>query len=100
MSKKTFFITGANSGFGFAIAKAVIEAGHTAIGTVRSQSARASLLDRLPQAKTVDCDVTAFDQIPGIVEQAEQDYGPVDVLINNAGYGHEGVLEESSLAEM
>lgn len=100
MPKRNFFITGANSGFGLAIAQAALEAGHGVIGTVRSQIAKASLLERLPDARPVLCDVTAFDRIPDIVAQAEQDYGPVDVLINNAGYGHEGILEESSLEEM
>jgi NAD(P)-dependent dehydrogenase (short-subunit alcohol dehydrogenase family) len=100
MSKKTFFITGANSGFGLAIASAAIAAGHKVIGTVRSEASRASLAERLPDIHTVLCDVTEFDRIDAVVEQAETEHGPVDVLINNAGYGHEGVLEESSLDEM
>ena len=100
MPQKTFFITGANSGFGLAIAQAALEAGHRVIGTVRSQTARASLLEQLPDVRVVLCDVTDFDRIPAIVAQAEQGHGPVDVLINNAGYGHEGVLEESPLEEM
>lgn len=100
MPQKTFFITGANSGFGLAIAQAALEAGYRVIGTVRSQTARASLLERLPDVRAVLCDVTDFDRIPAIVAQAEQDHGPVDVLINNAGYGHEGILEESPLEEM
>ena len=100
MAGLTFFITGANSGFGFAIARAALAAGHRVIGTVRSDEARASLRARLPNARAVHCDVTDFDAIPAIVEQAEQEHGPVDVLINNAGYGHEGVLEESPLEEM
>ncbi|OAJ67098.1 oxidoreductase [Gluconobacter cerinus] len=100
MPKQTFFITGANSGFGLALAQVALEAGHRVIGTVRSQTARASLLERLPDVCAVLCDVTEFDRIPAIVAQAEEDHGPVDVLINNAGYGHEGVLEESPLEEM
>ena len=100
MLQKTFFITGANSGFGLAIAQAALEAGHRVIGTVRSQTARASLLEQLPDVRAVLCDVTEFDRIPALVAQAEEDHGPVDVLINNAGYGHEGVLEESPLEEM
>ncbi|OUI79684.1 oxidoreductase, partial [Acetobacter tropicalis] len=100
MPQKTFFITGANSGFGLAIAQAVLEAGHRVIGTVRSQAARVSLLEQLPDVRVVLCDVTEFDLIPAIVAQAEEDHGPVDVLINNAGYGHEGILEESPLEEM
>ncbi|MNI02185.1 2-keto-3-deoxy-L-fuconate dehydrogenase [compost metagenome] len=100
MSNRTFFITGANSGFGLAIAIAARAAGHTVIGTVRSETSRASLTAQLPGIHTVLCDVTDFDRIPMIVEQAEKDHGPVDVLINNAGYGHEGVLEESPIEEM
>jgi NAD(P)-dependent dehydrogenase (short-subunit alcohol dehydrogenase family) len=97
---KTFFITGANSGFGFAIARAAVAAGNTVIGTARSEQSRTELEARLPEVRTVLCDVTKFDAIPDIAEQIEDDHGPVDVLINNAGYGHEGVLEESPLEEM
>ncbi|MDX3975348.1 oxidoreductase [Shinella sp.] len=100
MSLKTFFITGANSGFGLAIAKVAIQAGHTVIGTVRSEAARDMLAKTLPALHTVLCDVTEFDRIPAVVQQAEDEHGSVDVLINNAGYGHEGVLEESPIEEM
>lgn len=100
MSQKTFFITGANSGFGLAVATAASEQGHTVIGTVRSEASQAGLAERLPAVRSVLCDVTEFDRIPDVVEQAEKDHGPVDVLINNAGYGHEGLLEESPLDEM
>ena len=100
MSQKTFFITGANSGFGLAVATAASEQGHTVIGTVRSEASQARLAERLPAVHFVLCDVTEFDRIPDVVEQAEKDHGPVDVLINNAGYGHEGLLEESPLDEM
>ena len=100
MSRKTFFITGANSGFGLAIAAAASAKGHKVVGTVRSEASRASLAERLSAVSPVLCDVTEFERIPDVVEQAERDHGPVDVLINNAGYGHEGVLEESPLEEM
>ncbi|KAF5882116.1 MULTISPECIES: oxidoreductase [Rhizobium] len=100
MSPKTFFITGANSGFGLAIATAAIDAGHKVIGTIRSEASRDVLSKKLPALHSVLCDVTDFDRIPVVVQQAEEDHGPVDVLINNAGYGHEGVLEESPIEEM
>ncbi|WP_027143890.1 oxidoreductase [Mesorhizobium sp. WSM3626] len=100
MSQKTFFITGANSGFGLAIASAAIQIGHKVIGAVRSETSRAALADVLPAVRPVLCDVTEFDIIPDVVGQAENEHGPVDVLINNAGYGHEGVLEESPIEEM
>ena len=100
MSQKTFFITGANSGFGFAIAAAAIRNGHKVIGTIRSEQSRMALAERLPAVRPILCDVTEFDRIADVVRQAEETYGPVDVLINNAGYGHEGILEESPLEEM
>jgi len=100
MPPKTIFITGANSGFGFAIASAAAQMGHKVIGTVRSESARAVLVEALPEAFPVLCDVTEFERLPEIVRQAEEDHGPVEVLINNAGYGHEGIIEESPLEEM
>ncbi|MCM2476394.1 oxidoreductase [Rhizobium sp. CG5] len=100
MSRKTFFITGANSGFGLAIATAAAQMGHQVIGTVRSETARSALAAAVPAIHPVLCDVTAFDQIPDVVRDTEDKYGPVDVLINNAGYGHEGVIEESPLEEM
>lgn len=100
MSRKTFFITGSNSGFGLAIASAAVQAGHTVIGTMRSQASRTALAKTLPALRPVLCDVTAFDRIDDVVRQAEEEHGPVDVLINNAGYGHEGVLEESPVEEM
>ncbi|MCZ3377681.1 oxidoreductase [Rhizobium sp. AG207R] len=100
MSQKTFFITGANSGFGFAIAAAAIRNGHKVIGTIRSEQSRTALTERLPAVQPILCDVTEFDRIGDVVRQAEEDHGPVDVLINNAGYGHEGILEESPLEEM
>ncbi|HEV2504907.1 MAG TPA: oxidoreductase [Mesorhizobium sp.] len=100
MQQRTFFITGANSGFGFAIAAAASREGHKIIGAVRSPQSRADLAKCLPAVHSVLCDVTEFDRVADVVRQAEEDHGPVDVLINNAGYGHEGILEESPLEEM
>ena len=100
MSRHTYFITGANSGFGFAIAQAALEAGHRVIGAVRSEAAQTLLAERLPEVVTVLCDVTQFETVAGIVDRADSDHGPIDILINNAGYGYEGVIEESPLEEM
>ena len=98
---KTLFITGVSSGFGRALSAAALAAGHTVIGTVRSEQARAAFAEQHPQhAHAYVLDVTDFDAIAGVVAQADAAAGPVNVLVNNAGYGHEGIMEESSLDEM
>jgi len=98
---KTFFITGVSSGFGRALAEAALAAGHKVIGTVRDEQARQAFeADRTGRAFGYMLDVTRFDAIDGVVAQALAAAGPVDVLVNNAGYGHEGIMEESPLDEM
>ena len=52
------------------------------------------------RARAVVLDVTDFDAIAPAVERIEREIGPVDVLVNNAGYGHEGTLEESPLEDL
>lgn len=97
---KTFFVTGANSGLGLAIAKAASDAGHTVLGTVRSDASAAALRKALPSVHPVRLDVTDFASIPDVVAACESGHGPVDILVNNAGYGHEGTIEESPLDEL
>ncbi|WP_434710409.1 oxidoreductase [Pseudomonas sp. R1-1] len=100
-TEKTLFITGVSSGFGQALAREALAAGHRVIGTVRSESAVAMFEALAPErAHAVVLDVTDFEAIDTVVAAVEKRYGPVDVLVNNAGYGHEGVFEESPLAEM
>lgn len=98
---KNILITGVSSGFGRAFATAAIAEGHHVIGTVRKQADLADFTALSPAQTTgIILDVTDFDAIPGAIRQIETDIGPIDVLINNAGYGHEGLLEESPLAEL
>jgi NAD(P)-dependent dehydrogenase (short-subunit alcohol dehydrogenase family) len=100
-SPKTLFITGVSSGFGRALAQKALAAGHRVVGTVRSGEAKLDF-EALDSTKAFGrvMDVTQFDAIDGVVAEAEATIGPIDVLVNNAGYGHEGVMEESPLAEM
>lgn len=100
-SRQRILITGVSSGFGRALAQAALAAGHTVVGTVRNEAAAAAFEALAPgQAHARLLDVTDFDAIGGVVAGIEADIGPIDALVNNAGYGHEGVLEESPLAEM
>ena len=99
--RKTLLITGASSGFGQALAREALNAGHRVVGTVRSEEARSALEAVAPgQAFGRLLDVTDLAAIEPTVAAIERDIGPLDVLVNSAGYGHEGILEESPLAEM
>src|SRR6516164_665479 len=93
---RSFLITGVSSGLGRALAEAALMDGHTVIGTVRNEAARAPFeaLSADNKAHAVVLDVTDFDTIPAVVAAIEERFGPLDVLVNNAGYGHEGTLEE------
>ncbi|WP_321845699.1 oxidoreductase [Paraburkholderia bannensis] len=100
-SSKILLITGVSSGFGRALAQEALAAGHKVVGTVRSAEARCdfeALSTNAAFARVLD--VTDFDAIDAAVAEIEANVGPVDVLVNNAGYGHEGVLEESPLSAM
>lgn len=94
-------ITGVSSGFGRALAQQALAAGYTVVGTVRSDDARRAFEALSPQAAIGRVlDVTDFERIDRVVAELEASVGPVDVLVNNAGYGHEGIVEESPLAEL
>ena len=96
-----FLITGVSSGLGRAFAAGALDAGHHVIGTVRSAADAAAFEASAPgRARALLLDVTDFEAIPGKVAEAERSDGPIDVLVNNAGYGHEGVLEESSIDDL
>jgi hypothetical protein len=100
-SSKIIFITGVSSGFGRALAQEAINHGHRVVGTVRSAEAKASFEALAPASAFARLlDVTDFTAIDGVIAEVEAAVGPIDVLVNNAGYGHEGVMEESSLDEM
>jgi NAD(P)-dependent dehydrogenase (short-subunit alcohol dehydrogenase family) len=98
---KTFLITGVSSGLGRAFAEGALAAGHRVIGTVRSVAAIDEFTSLAPdRAFGAVLDVTDFENIPYVVAAVERAVGPIDVLVNNAGYGHEGILEETSLDQV
>ncbi|WP_175824324.1 oxidoreductase [Burkholderia sp. BCC0419] len=100
-SGNIMLITGVSSGFGRALAQEALAAGHTVAGTVRSAQAARDFEALSAQAAVARVlDVTDFDRIDGVVADLEANVGPVDVLVNNAGYGHEGIMEEAPLDEM
>lgn len=100
-SSRTFLITGVSSGLGRAFAEGALSAGHRVIGTVRRAGDAEAFAALAPdRAHPLVLDVTDFAAIPAAVAEAERQVGAIDVLVNNAGYGHEGVLEESSMDDL
>jgi NAD(P)-dependent dehydrogenase (short-subunit alcohol dehydrogenase family) len=97
---KVWFITGASTGFGRLLAEEVLKAGGKVIATARNLDKVAALEEQYPQTtKALALDVTNTGQIESAVNEAITKFGRVDVLVNNAGYGVAGAIEEVSEAE-
>ena len=97
----TWLITGCSTGLGRALAQAVIGAGHNAVVTARDAAAVADLAESAPERLlAVALDVTEPAQVTSAVQQAQQRFEHVDVLVNNAGYGYRAAIEEGHDAEV
>lgn len=97
---KTWLITGSSRGLGRALAQAVLEAGDHLIATARSPEALADLVERHGSSiRAVALDVTDPVAAAGAVRMATETFGGLDVLVNNAGYGDIGSVEDTSLEE-
>ena len=92
---KTFLITGANRGLGRALTLAALDAGHAVLATVRGEH-------ELPEHERLvihRLDVREADAARAAVASAVDTFGRLDVLVNNAGYGLVGAVEEVSESE-
>jgi NAD(P)-dependent dehydrogenase (short-subunit alcohol dehydrogenase family) len=91
----TWFITGCSTGLGRALAEAVIAEGHNAVVTARDVDKVADLAaDNTDRVLPLPLDVTDAAQITNAVGKAEEKFGAIDVLVNNAGYGYRAAVEE------
>jgi NAD(P)-dependent dehydrogenase (short-subunit alcohol dehydrogenase family) len=97
----TWLITGCSSGLGRALAEAVIEAGHHAVVTARDEAKVADLVELAPdRVLGAALDVTDPVRVAAVSHQAEDRFGAVDVLVNNAGYGYRAAVEEGEDADV
>lgn len=96
-----WFITGCSTGFGRAVAEQVLARGWRLVATARQVASIAPLAASHPgQALALALDVTQPQQIAAAVAAAEQRFGGIDVLLNNAGYGYQSSVEEGEEAEI
>ncbi|APU13577.1 SDR family NAD(P)-dependent oxidoreductase [Actinoalloteichus fjordicus] len=98
---RVWFITGAASGFGLALAEAAVAAGDFVVATARRPESLAGLVAGAAERVTaLPLDVTDPEQVDDAVSAALARFGRIDVLVNNAGFGHVGAAEETTDAEL
>ena len=99
--KKTWFITGTSSGFGRLWAEAALERGDRVVATARKPAALDDLAERFPETVLpLELDVTDREGVFAAVDRAVPRFGRLDVVVNNAGYGHFGMVEEVTEREL
>lgn len=97
---KVWFITGASTGFGREMAEQLLADGAKVVATARKPEQLSDLAAKYPEtALVLPLDVTKDDAVQSAVEKTLAKFGHVDVLVNNAGYGTAGAVEEVSEAE-
>jgi NAD(P)-dependent dehydrogenase (short-subunit alcohol dehydrogenase family) len=97
----TWLITGCSTGLGRELARAVLAHGWNTLVTARDAATVADIVSAYPNTGlALPVDVTNREQIAHAIEQAERRFGGVDVLVNNAGYGYRGAVEEATEAEI
>ncbi len=96
-----WLISGCSTGFGREIAQAALARGHQVAVTARNVAAVADLCATFPETSlALPLDVTDPDQITAAVASTLAAFGQIDVLVNNAGYGYVGAIEEGEEDEI
>ena len=100
-SPRTWFITGASRGLGAAIVRAVLDAGDRVVATARRREVLVETFgDDSDRLLSLALDVADAGQVAAAVKTALARFGAIDVLVNNAGYGHLSIFEESTPADV
>ncbi|PWK77539.1 NADP-dependent 3-hydroxy acid dehydrogenase YdfG [Mucilaginibacter oryzae] len=101
MSKKVWLITGCSTGFGRELAKLVLDLGYKAGVASRNTDDVKDIVEAYPEtAVALKLDVTKSDEIKAAIETVQERFGTIDVLVNNAGIGYFGAIEESEEDEV
>ncbi|MDJ0593194.1 MAG: SDR family oxidoreductase [Pleurocapsa sp. MO_226.B13] len=100
-NQRVWFITGSSTGFGRILAETVLRRGDQVIATARKPEQLEDLEKTYPdRTLTAKLDVTKPEEVRAAVDRAIANFGRIDVLVNNAGYGTMGAIEEVSDAEV
>jgi NAD(P)-dependent dehydrogenase (short-subunit alcohol dehydrogenase family) len=97
---KTWFITGASRGFGLRIAKLALEQGDNVVATARRAEVVIEALGNRERLLALPLDVTNETQAKAAAAAAFEAFGSIDVLLNNAGFGLLGAVEEASTEDV
>jgi NAD(P)-dependent dehydrogenase (short-subunit alcohol dehydrogenase family) len=100
MANKVWFITGASRGFGALIARDALARGDYVVAAARKTDSVTETLGAHPNLLAVQLDVTKEAEALAATQQAIERFGRIDVLVNNAGFGLLGTVEESSAGEV
>ncbi|MCJ7932231.1 MAG: SDR family NAD(P)-dependent oxidoreductase [Chryseobacterium sp.] len=99
MKQKVWLITGVSKGLGREIAKQVACTGDIVIGTVRNEKDKVAFENSI-DAKALIIDLAETEQIPTLITSIVKEHGRIDVLVNNAGFGAFGMIEEFDKEEI
>lgn len=100
-SSMTFLITGVSGGLGRAFAERALHAGHRVVGTVRNPGHATEFEALAPGRAFARVLVQSREgRTEPVIQSVEAEIAPIDVLIANAGYGHEGTFEESTMDDL
>jgi NAD(P)-dependent dehydrogenase (short-subunit alcohol dehydrogenase family) len=97
---KTWFITGASRGFGALVTERALAKGDAVVATARNPKAITERFGVHPNLLAVALDVTSDEQAVTASKAAIDRFGRIDILLNNAGFGLMGAVEEASAAEI
>ncbi len=98
MERQVWFITGSSSGIGLCLTETVLNAGHQVVATARNLANLFHLTEKYAMnVLLIKVDVNNPDHLQSAVNKSIEHFGRIDVLVNNAGYGLEGVAEECSM---